>query len=168
MQAPRVVVMGVCGSGKTTVGTLLAHALGVTYVDGDDLHPPRNVALMASGTPLTDDDRAEWLDAVAATLQATPQGLVVSCSALRRRYRDRLRKAAPDLRLLHLHGPRALLWQRMAARQGHYMPAALLDSQLQTLEPPAADERAVVLDIDGEPATLARKALDQLRARSPA
>lgn len=168
MQAPRVVVMGVCGSGKTTVGSLLARSLGVRYVDGDDLHPPRNVALMAAGTPLTDDDRAEWLDAVAATLQGAPQGVVVSCSALRRRYRDRLRHAADDLRLVHLHGPRALLWERMSARQGHYMPAALLDSQLQTLEPPTADEHAIVLDIGGEPGALARTALDLLQARSPA
>lgn len=160
--------MGVCGSGKTTVGRLLAAGLGVPYVDGDDLHPPRNVALMAAGTALTDEDRAGWLQAVARTLSDAGEGVVVSCSALKRSYRDRLRHACPGLRLVHLHGPRALLWQRLSARQGHYMPAALLDSQLQTLEPPAADEHAIELDIAGEPAELARLALAGLQFRSAA
>lgn len=160
--------MGVCGSGKTTVGRLLATSLGVPYVDGDDLHPARNVALMAAGTPLTDEDRAGWLDAVAATLRDASWGVVVSCSALKRSYRERLRQANPGLRLVHLHGPRELLWQRMSARQGHYMPAALLDSQLQTLEPPAADENAIVLDISREPAELARLAQSGLQLRSAA
>ena len=168
MRAPRVVVMGVCGSGKTTVGRLLARDMAVSYVDGDDLHPPRNVALMAAGTPLTDEDRAGWLEAVGRTLSESGEGVVVSCSALKRSYRDRLRRACPELRLVHLHGPRDLLWQRMSARQGHYMPAALLDSQLQTLEPPTADEHAIVLDIAGEPAALARLAQAGLQSRSAA
>lgn len=153
-----VVVMGVSGCGKTTVGRLLAQHLGVPFIEGDELHPPRNVALMAAGTPLTDEDRASWLDTVAAELARRPAGAVASCSALRRPYRDRLRTAVPNLRFVHLQGDRALLVQRLAHRRGHYMPASLLDSQLQTLEPPSADEHALDLDIAEPPDALARRA----------
>jgi gluconokinase len=140
-----VVVMGVSGSGKTTVGAALADALGLRFVDGDALHPAANVAKMAAGIPLDDADRAPWLDAVGAVLAAGQ--VVVACSALKRAYRDRLRAAAPDLELVFLDGSRELLASRMAARPGHFMPASLLDSQLATLEPPTADEHPVTVDV---------------------
>ena len=153
MTAPRLVIMGVSGCGKSTVGERLAQRLGVPFLEGDDLHPPRNVALMAAGTPLTDADRADWLDAIAERLSGLQpdEGMVVSCSALKRMYRDRLRAAASDLQFVHLHGDPALLATRLAQRQGHYMPPALLISQLETLEIPSADESALSLDIT-EPA----------------
>lgn len=148
--AVRVVVMGVSGCGKSTVGAALAARLGVPFVEGDALHPPRNVALMAAGTPLTDADRAEWLGTIAARIagaRRTGMSLVVACSALKRSYRDRLREADASLRFVHLHGDAALLRERLGGRRGHYMPASLLQSQLDTLEAPDADERAAVFDI---------------------
>jgi carbohydrate kinase (thermoresistant glucokinase family) len=166
MSAPRVVVMGVSGCGKSTVGRLLAARLGVHYVEGDELHPPDNVARMAAGVPLTDADRHGWLQEVAGQLaNATSQarGVVVSCSALKRRYREQLRAAAPDLRFIHLQGTEALLRERLAARRGHYMPASLLQSQLDTLEPPAADEPALSLSIEAPPQQLAADAERWLR-----
>lgn len=145
---PLVVVMGVSGCGKSTVGRLLAQSLALPYVEGDELHPARNVALMAAGTALTDEDRGDWLDAVAlAIVSAQPGGLVVSCSALKRCYRDRLRQAAPELRFVYLRGAAELLAVRLAQRAGHYMPPSLLQSQLQTLEEPAVDEAALAADI---------------------
>lgn len=158
----QVVVMGVSGCGKSTVGRLLAQHLGVSFIEGDELHPPRNVALMAAGTPLTDEDRAGWLDAVAAAMARRSEGAVASCSALRRRYRDRLRSEVPHLHFIHLRGARALLEQRLGHRQGHYMPLSLLDSQLQTLEPIEPDEQAIELDIDEAPEVLARRAAQAL------
>jgi gluconokinase len=146
----RIAVMGVSGSGKSTAGRMLAARLGIEFVEGDELHPPRNVALMASGVPLTDADRAGWLDALAERLRAASaagQGVVLACSALRRAYRDRLRAAAPDLCFVHLHGDPELLRARMAQRSDHYMPPSLLDSQLATLEAPTADEAAITIDI---------------------
>ena len=163
-QRPVIVVMGVSGCGKSTLGQALAEALGVPYIEGDALHPPRNVALMAAGTPLTDADRAGWLDVIGERLaQAGDQGAVVACSALRRLYRDRLRAASPGLRLVHLHGDPALLAARIGQRTGHYMPATLLPSQLQTLEPPDPDEAAITLDIAQPPEALVRRALQALR-----
>ncbi len=155
MTAPRLVIMGVSGCGKSTVGERLAQRLGVPFLEGDALHPPHNVALMAAGTPLTDADRADWLDAIAGRLSdlLPDEGMVVSCSALKRMYRDRLRVAASDLQFVHLHGDPALLATRLAQRQGHYMPPALLISQLETLEIPSADESALSLDIT-EPADI--------------
>ena len=150
MTAARIVVMGVSGSGKSTIGQALAGELGVPFVEGDELHPPRNVALMAAGTPLTDDDRSDWLQSLADTLAqaaAQGQGVVISCSALKRSYRERLRAGAPDLRWIYLHGSPALLAERLHARADHYMPPSLLQSQLDTLEPPAADEGAIEIDI---------------------
>jgi len=145
---PRVVVMGVSGCGKTTIGGLVAHELGVPFLDGDSLHPMENVAKMAAGTPLTDEDRWPWLATVGAELaQAGADGLVLACSALRRSYRDAIRKQAPDTVFLHLHGSKEVLRQRLEGRSGHFMPPALLDSQLATLEPLRADERGVVVDI---------------------
>lgn len=149
MSAPRLIVMGVSGCGKSTVGSMLGIRTGIPFVEGDTLHPPRNVALMAAGTPLTDEDRASWLDDIASRFGAleADTGLIVSCSALKRIYRDRLRAACPDLRFIHLHGDKALLEQRLQYRTGHYMPPSLLTSQLQTLEPPSSDEPAITLNI---------------------
>ncbi len=164
----RVVVMGVSGCGKSTVGAALAQRLGVGFIEGDALHPPANVHKMAAGTPLTDDDRRGWLDAIAQALRAAEgQGAVVACSALKRRYRDRLREAAPGLRLVHLAGAEPLLAQRLARRSGHYMPASLLPSQLATLEPPALDEHALILDITEPPEALAERAARQLLQHRP-
>lgn len=144
-----IVLMGVSGCGKTTVGSALAQRLGVPFLEGDSLHPPRNIELMRAGVPLTDADRSDWLDTIAARLQALPagEGLVVSCSALRRSYRDRLRLACPDLRFVHLQGPQHTIAQRLSLRQGHYMPGSLLESQFATLEPPQPDEAVLCLDI---------------------
>ncbi len=166
---PCIVVMGVSGCGKSTVGRELAAAMGLPFVEGDDLHPPRNVAKMASGTPLTDDDRRDWLATLADVLAGAAtrgHGVVVSCSALKRRYRDQLRAGAPGTRLVFLHGSRELLAERLAARSHAYMPASLLESQLQTLEPPAADEGAVELDISLPPPTLVAAALQGLETAS--
>jgi gluconokinase len=152
--------MGVSGSGKSTVGALLAHALHVPFLEGDSFHPPRNVERMAAGIALTDDDREGWLQTLAQQLQrhAVP-GVVLSCSALKRRYRDTLRTGAPDLALLHLSGTPDVLAQRMAGRSGHYMPPSLLASQLATLEPPQADEHALTLDVTQPPEQLLQRAL---------
>jgi gluconokinase len=141
-----VVVMGVSGSGKTTVGTVLAERLGVEFADADDLHPAANVAKMSRGEPLTDDDRRPWLDLVAAWLSAHPDA-VMSCSALRRRYRDRLRRAGGVL-FVHLDGPESVVADRVGHRAGHYMPASLLRSQYDTLEPLEPDEPGLVLPLD--------------------
>lgn len=162
--ALRVVVMGVSGSGKSTVGRALAEALGVPFVEGDGLHPPRNVQLMAAGTPLTDADRHGWLQAVAGQLAAArQQGVVLSCSALKHSYRELLRASAPDLRLVHLVGEPVVLAQRMQSRPGHYMPASLLQSQLDTLEPPTADEAAITVDIDAPALAIVQRLQAQLR-----
>jgi gluconokinase len=166
---PCVVVMGVSGCGKSTLGQALAQSLSLRFVEGDDLHPPHNVALMAAGTPLTDDDRRDWLRALADVLrqaQTAGQGVVVSCSALKRAYRDTLREGAPGLRLVFLHGPQPLLAQRLAGRQGHYMPVSLLQSQLDTLQPPQADEQALALSIEQPLPTQLAQALAALQAPS--
>ncbi|MCU1416314.1 MAG: gluconokinase [Schumannella sp.] len=137
--------MGVSGSGKTTVGELLAAALGLRFADADALHPAANVAKMAAGIPLTDDDRWPWLDAVGQVLARGD--VVVACSALRRAYRNRLRVAAPAFALVYLKGDREVLADRMGRRPGHFMPVTLLDSQLATLEPPQPDEHALTFDV---------------------
>ena len=149
------VMMGVCGSGKSLIGTELARALGSEFVEGDDLHPPHNVQRMAAGIPLTDDDRRDWLIAIAARLREAKRariGLVVSCSALKRSYRDLLRSLGDEgLRFVYLAGSRALLAERLAQRRGHFMPPALLKSQLAILEEPSPDEGAWVCDISQAP-----------------
>jgi gluconokinase len=152
--AGRYVVMGVAGAGKTLIGSRLARALGVDFAEGDDYHPPANVAKMAAGTPLTDADREGWLAALAARIgeaRAAGTGLVVAASVLKRRYRDVLRAADPDLRFILLAAPRPLIAERLVHRQGHYMPPSLLDSQLAILEPPAPDERAWSCDASQPP-----------------
>lgn len=144
------VVMGVSACGKSTVGRLLAQARGATYLDGDDFHPPENVARMATGQALTDADRHGWLAALSARLAqaySASEGVVLSCSALKHRYRELLREGAPELKLVFLHGSRELLAARIAARTDHYMPSSLLDSQLATLEAPQADECALAFDV---------------------
>ena len=154
----RVVVMGVSGCGKTTVGIALAERLGARFVEGDRLHPEANVAKMRAGIPLDDADRWPWLDAVASAL-ANGGPTVASCSALKRDYRDRLRtRSGVPLHFVHLAGDRASLVQRMAERPGHYMPVSLLDSQLATLEPPSAEE-ALTLAIDMPVETMVATAL---------
>jgi gluconokinase len=162
---PLVVVMGVSGSGKTTVGVALARRLGMPFSDADDFHSPENKAKMAAGIPLTDDDRAPWLESVAAWLaDHADTGGVVSCSALRRAYRDVLRGDRPRTVFLHLHGDREVLAARLAARPGHFMPATLLDSQLATLEPLQADETGQVLDVALPVDTLVDRSLEVLAA----
>jgi len=150
--------MGVSGAGKTLIGGQLARALDVAFVEGDDLHPPANVERMTAGIPLTDEDRHGWLIAIAARLRDAKRagvGLVVACSALKRRYRELLRSVgAGDVRFVYLKGNRALLAERMAQRPGHFMPPALLDSQLATLEEPVSAERAWVCDIRETPDTI--------------
>ena len=151
---PVLVVMGVSGCGKSTVGARLAEALGLEFVEGDAFHAPSNVAKMASGLPLTDADRADWLLLLAdklANAVLEHRGVVLACSALKRAYRERLRTGAPQLRLVHLTGARDKLLQRTSQRSGHYMPASLLESQLATLEPPEADENALAFDIGQQP-----------------
>ena len=150
MQPLRIVVMGVSGCGKSTVGRMLAAALGTHFVEGDALHSERNVELMASGVALTDADRHDWLQEVAgqlASATAHSRGLVVSCSALKRAYRDQLRACAPGLCFVYLHGDADTLGRRLGARQQHFMASSLLQSQLDTLEPPGPDERAVAFHI---------------------
>jgi gluconokinase len=157
-----ILVMGVSGSGKTTVGALLAAALETHFVDADSLHSEANRRKMAAGIPLNDADRSPWLIAVAAVL--AKGNVVVACSALRRRYRERLRLAAPGLRLVYLRGSRALLMQHLAARRHEFMPPELLDSQLDTLESPAEDEHAIVADIDRSPSDIVVFVVNELRS----
>ena len=158
MTYSQVVVMGVSGCGKSTVGKLLAEHLGARFIDGDDLHPKANKDKMASGTPLNDEDRWPWLDLVGAALAGAPNpvdvfelvkptGTVVACSALKRKYRDRILAAAPGTIFVHLHGTPELLASRMKSREGHFMKATMLASQLETLEPLEADEPGRVYDI---------------------
>lgn len=151
MRAPTItlVVMGVAGSGKTTVARALADRLGVDLVEGDDLHPPANVAKMRAGTPLDDEDRRPWLMALARVIgdaEAAGRSTVVTCSALRRSYRDLLREGHPSVRFVHLVVPVEVLRARLDRRTGHFMPASLLASQVLALEPLQADEPGVVVD----------------------
>lgn len=142
----KIVVMGVSGSGKSSIGAALAVQLGARFLDADDLHPPENVAAMAAGQALSDEMRWPWLAQCGAAL-AEADSVVLACSALRRSYRDVLRAAAPDLRLVYPAAERALIEARMRARQGHYMPVSLLDSQFETLEPPHEEEAPIVVSV---------------------
>jgi carbohydrate kinase (thermoresistant glucokinase family) len=157
----RLVVMGVAGCGKSSLGAALATALALPFTDADDLHPAANRAKMAAGHPLTDNDRWPWLQAVGAVLAA--EAGVVACSALRRSYRDRLRETAGPVQFLHLIAPREVIAERLAARRGHFMPLALLDSQLATLEPLAPAE-GWTLNVSGSQEANLGTALQLLRA----
>ena len=146
--ASSIVVMGVSGSGKSTVGAALAQRLGVPFADADDFHPPANVAKMKAGTPLNDDDRYPWLEAIGGWLaDHCGTGGVMSCSALKRKYRDQLRRHCPQAEFVHLSGSPEVIAARQASRPGHFMPASLMASQFATLEPLERDERGVTLDV---------------------
>jgi gluconokinase len=159
----RVVVMGVAGCGKTTVGQLLAVRLGVDFADADDFHSPENIAKMREGTPLSDEDRRPWLQAIANWLADHADiGGVVTCSALRRAYRDVLRDGAADAWFLHLIGPPDLMAARVSGRGHHFMPAELVASQFEELEPPDIDERAVELDASLPPEQIVDRFLEEI------
>jgi gluconokinase len=160
-----VVVMGVSGSGKTTVGEGIARAMGWEFAEGDSFHSKANVAKMTAGTPLTDEDRWPWLRDIGAWLgehEAAGRSAVVTCSALRRVYRDLLRDQRPDVRFCHVHADAEVLQERLDHRTGHYMPPSLLPSQLATLEPLEADEPGVMVSVAGSPEEIVDRALDAL------
>lgn len=158
-----LVIMGVSGSGKSTVARLLAERLGWEFAEGDDMHPPANRKKMAAGIPLDDEDRWPWLDQVSSwiheRLDAGRHG-IVTCSALKRAYRDRLR--APGVVFVHLSGAQSLLADRIGSRHGHFMPPSLLGSQLDTLQPPEPDEAALTVDIALPPTEIAETVIDKL------
>jgi gluconokinase len=160
-----VVVMGVSGSGKTTVARGIAEAMGWEFAEGDDFHSEANVAKMASGHPLTDEDRWPWLRAIGAWLtehERAGRNAVVTCSALRRVYRDLLREGRPDLRFCHVQADAAVIKGRMEHRIGHYMPPSLLPSQLATLEPLQPDEPGVAVSVAGTQEEIVERALKAL------
>jgi carbohydrate kinase (thermoresistant glucokinase family) len=163
-----VVLMGVSGSGKTTVATLLVAALGCRFQEGDDLHPRENVEKMRGGIPLTDADRMPWLRKIAEEIdgwRARGECGVVTCSALKRSYRDIIIGDRRDVVLVYLEGSRDLIRRRMAARHEHFMPIALLDNQLATLEEPTPDEHPIIVNVGGKPAEIAHKIVCQLEKR---
>lgn len=163
--APRVVVMGVSGSGKSTIGALIADALGVPFVDADSLHPRANIEKMAAGHPLDDEDRWPWLAIVGRRLaSAGESGAVIACSALKRAYRDAIAAEAPDVVFVHLDGPADVLGRRLEGRSGHFMPPSLLVSQLAALEPLGAGERGATVDISGAVPEVVRAAVRGVRA----
>ncbi|MBJ7252270.1 MAG: gluconokinase [Acetobacteraceae bacterium] len=169
MRPAAIIVMGVSGSGKSTIGALLAEALGWPFADADGFHPAANVAKMAAGQPLTDADRWPWLDAIAAHIGASRtagQPVVVACSALRRAYRERLRAGHGDLIFLHLAGAPEVIATRQAARQGHFMPPSLMASQFATLEDTAEEADAVTVSVSASPHEVLVAAIDQLSVRS--
>ncbi|BCH33482.1 gluconokinase [Mesorhizobium sp. L-8-10] len=160
-----VVVMGVAGSGKTLVGRQLAEEVCALFIEGDQFHPPSNVALMASGTALNDENRKDWLDRIGrriAEMSATGQRTVTACSALKRIYRDRLRGYCPDIVFLYLDIDQEIAEQRVAARHDHFMPASLVRSQFEALDPPGEDERALGVDATLPVTTIVAKAIDYL------
>lgn len=147
---PPIVVMGVSGCGKSTVGAALAKRLEVPFADADDFHPAGNIAKMAGGEPLDDADRYPWLERVGEWLAGHADGGVMACSALKRSYRDQLRRHCPGVAFLHLTGSPQLIARRQSARPGHFMPSSLLRSQFDTLEPLRADENGCALDVGGD------------------
>jgi carbohydrate kinase (thermoresistant glucokinase family) len=160
-----VVVMGVSGSGKTTVSALLAGALGYQFQDGDDLHPPENVAKMQNGMPLTDADRLPWLNKIAEKIdrwRARGESGVLACSALKRFYRDIIIGDRPGVRLVYLKGSPDLIRRRLVARRGHFMPATLLESQFSALEEPTPDEHPITVEVAGAPTAIVAKIVRRL------
>jgi len=169
MTQTHLVVMGVAGSGKSTVAQGLQEQLGWAMAEGDDFHPVSNIAKMSSGTALTDEDRWPWLDSIVAWTKgqdAAGLSTIVTCSALRRTYRDRLRGAPGRTLFVHLMGPEALLAERMMARPDHFMPPSLLPSQLATLEPLGPDEAGIVVAIDRDVSELVEQAISRLELAS--
>ncbi len=163
----RYVVMGISGSGKSEIGRRLASRLGIAYEEGDDFHSPESIAKMAAGIPLNDSDRQEWLLALQSIIRRAferNEELVLTCSALKRRYRDLLRAGDPALIFIHLHGDRDLIAGRMKQRSGHFMPAVLLESQLRDLEPLAQDERAIRVDVAATPDEIVQQIVAQISA----
>lgn len=162
---PILVVMGVCGCGKTVIGRQVAERLEYNFIEGDDYHPPGNVAKMRAGVALTDDDRRPWLEALGrqiAEAHAKGEGLVVSCSALKRRYRDILRGPGAPVHFVHLAGPPALIARRMEGRSGHFMPSSLIDSQFAALEPPDTAESAETHDIALPPEIIVERVVSRV------
>ncbi len=166
--SPLVVVMGVSGSGKSTIGAALAQRLGVPFADADDLHPAENIAKMTRGEALDDHDRHPWLEIIGGWLAEHPDGGVVSCSALKRKYRDQLRHHVAGLEFLHLEGTREVIARRQASRPGHFMPPSLLTSQFATLEPLQPDEDGVVIDVDQPVDDIVQEYVDRHAADAPA
>jgi len=162
------VVMGVSGSGKTTVAVLLSGALGCQFQEGDDLHPPENVEKMHGGAPLTDADRLPWLRKIAGEIdgwRARGESGVLTCSALKRSYRDIIIGDRPDVTLIYLKGSHDLIHRRMATRHEHFMPLALLDSQFAALQEPAPDEHPITVDVGGRPSEIVGEIVRQLEER---
>jgi carbohydrate kinase (thermoresistant glucokinase family) len=165
-----IVVMGVSGSGKTTIAKMMASRLGLPFRDADSFHPPANIAKMSAGQPLNDADRAPWLAAIAAWIGGFRREhacCVVTCSALKRAYRDAIRGGHDDVLIVYLRGDMTLIHDRMAERKHHFMPLELLASQFTTLEEPTPDEHALVVSIDATPTVITERALEGLRARVP-
>ncbi len=154
--------MGVSGCGKTTVGEMLAERTGGVFLDGDSLHPPENKAKMGKGTPLTDEDRWPWFDRIRAAVdEAEKEPVFVACSALKRAYRDYLRKGIPGVRVVYMKGSYDLIHSRIADRVHEYMPASLLESQFKTLEEPVPDEGVLEVGIGGEPGEIVERILER-------
>lgn len=165
-QQPSVMVMGVTGCGKTTIGNQIAGRLGVPFADADDFHPRANVDKMASGTPLTDEDRWPWLQACGAWMEKhAATGSVMACSALRVAYRDVIREHVPSVLFVHLDGPEEVIVRRVAARLGHFMPAALVQSQYDTLEPLQPNERGVVVSFDQPVSRIVNQAMSTITSQ---
>jgi gluconokinase len=165
MGPPVLVLMGVSGSGKTTVGAILAGRLRWPYAEADDFHPQANLDKMAAGQPLQDEDRWPWLAAIAAWIdgqRAVGAPGIVSCSALKHSYRDLLGDGRPEVRLVFLHGSRELITRRLLARHGHFMKVAMLDSQLADLQAPNPDEHVLTVEVDKSPAEIADEVIDRL------
>lgn len=165
---PPMIVMGVSGSGKSTVGELLAKRLGMNFIDGDDLHPAANKQKMADGHPLNDADRQPWLECIGARLaetSASGTNVVIACSALKRSYRDLLRTAEPHTLFVHLDGASQLIQHRLDERNHEYMPPTLLESQLSTLEALGDDEASIIVDVTSTPAQIVEAVADRLSAK---
>lgn len=156
-----LVVMGVSGSGKSTVGAAIAQRLRVPFADADDFHPAANIAKMSAGQALDDSDRHPWLEAIGEWLAQHPDGAVVSCSALKHKYRDQLRHHVHNIEFVHLHGSRDVIARRQASRPGHFMPTSLLTSQFDTLEPLEPDEYGLVIDVDQDIDAIVQEYLDR-------